>query len=62
MKNLHPKRFAFVLFGVFALSFVVVAIWSGKTIDDLWSALAIAYRTIPIMLGAVAIFVTQAWR
>jgi hypothetical protein len=62
MKNLHPKRFALVLFGVFALSFVVVAMWSGKTIDDLWSALAIAYRTIPIMLGAVAIFVTQAWR
>ncbi len=62
MRNLHPKRFAFVLFGVFALSFVVVAMWSGKTIDDLWSALAIAYKTVPVMLGAVAIFVTQAWR
>lgn len=62
MKNLHPKRFALVLFGAFALSFVVVAMWNGKTIDDLWSALAIAYTTIPIMLGAVAIFVTQAWR
>jgi len=62
VKNLNPKRFAWVLFGVFVLSFLLIAMWSGKTIDDLWSAVAIAYKTIPVMLGAVAVFVSSAWR
>lgn len=62
MKNLNPKRFALVFFAVFAVCFVIVAIQSGKTVDDLWSALAIAYKTIPLVLATVGVFVAQAWR
>jgi hypothetical protein len=39
MKNLHPKRFALVLFGVFAVCFIGISLQSGKTVEDLWSAL-----------------------
>ncbi len=62
MKNLHLKRFALVLFGVFAISFICVALQSGKTVQDLWSALAIAYKTIPILLVALGVFINWAWR
>jgi hypothetical protein len=62
MKNLHPKRFALVLFGLFVVVFILISILSGRTVDDLWSALGIAYKTIPIMLGATAVFVSSAWR
>ena len=62
MKNLHPKRFALVLFGLFAACFIVISFQSGKTVEDLWSALAIAYKTIPLVLFVVGVFVNWAWR
>lgn len=61
MKNLHPKRFALLLFGVFAVSFIGMSFQRGKTVEDLWSALAIAYKTIPLVL-VVGVFVNWAWR
>ena len=62
MKNLRAKRFALVLFGVFSVCFIFVALESGKTVNDLWIALAIAYKTIPLVLAAVGLFVTHGWR
>jgi len=62
MKNLHPKRIALVLFGVFAISFIWIWIQSGETVQDLWGTLIIAYKTISILLVTVGIFVKWAWR
>lgn len=62
MKNLHTKRFALAIFGVFAICFSFVASRSGRTISDLWSVLTIAYKTIPLVLLVVGIFVSYAWR
>jgi hypothetical protein len=62
MKNLHSKRFALAIFAVFVVSFIGVAFESGKNVTDLWSALGIAYKTIPIVLIVIAIFVGYAWR
>jgi len=62
MKNLHSKRFALILFGVFAVSFMGIAAISGKSVADLWEALGIAYKTIPVVLLAVGAFVAFAWR
>jgi predicted pore-forming effector associated with SMODS systems len=62
MKNLRAKPFAFVIFVVFAASFVAIAYQSGKTVNDLWTALAIAYKTIPVIVGAGGLFVAHAWR
>ena len=62
MKNLHAKRFALALFVVFAVSFCWVAYKSGKTVTDLWSALVIAYKTIPLVLAVVGSFVAHLWR
>lgn len=62
MKNLNSKRFALALFLVFAASFCWVAYRSGKQISDLWSTLVIAYKTIPLVLLVVGLFVAYAWR
>ena len=62
MKNLHSKRFAFAIFVVFAACFCWVAYRSGKNVSDLWSALTIAYKTIPLVLLVVGAFVSYAWR
>lgn len=62
MKNLNSKRFALAIFCVFAASFVWVAYRSGKDVSDLWSALLIAYKTIPLVLLVVGVFVSYAWR
>ena len=62
MKNLHLKRFVLALFGVFAVRFIGISLQSGKTIEDLRSALAIAYKTIPLILVVVGVFVNWAWR
>jgi hypothetical protein len=62
MKNLHSKRFALAIFTVFAACFCWVAYRSGKNVSDLWSALTIAYKTIPLVLLVVGLFVSHAWR
>lgn len=62
MKNLHIKRFALAIFAVFAVCFCWVAFRSGKTVTDLWSALSIAYKTIPLVLLVIGLFVSHAWR
>ena len=62
MKNLNVKRFALVLFIVFAVCFLIVAIGKGATVSDIWSALTVAYQTIPLVLVVCAFFVSYAWR
>lgn len=62
MKNLHSKRFALAIFAVFAFCFCWVAYRSGRNVSDLWSALVIAYKTIPLVLFVVGVFVGYAWR
>lgn len=62
MKNLHTKRFALVIFVVFAICFSWEAYRNGNNIGELWSALDIAYKTIPLVLFVIGIFVTYAWR
>jgi hypothetical protein len=62
MRNLNKKRFAFAIFVVFAICFCWVAYRSGKSILDLWSALVIAYKAIPLVLLVLGIFVSYLWR
>jgi SNF family Na+-dependent transporter len=62
MKNLHTKSFALVIFAVFAVCCCVVASSSGKSLTDLWSALVVAYKTVPLVLILAAFFVGYAWR
>ena len=62
MKNLNKKRFALAIFAVFAASFVWVSYISGKEVSDFWSALVIAYKTIPLVLLVVGVFVLYGWR
>jgi hypothetical protein len=62
MKNLRVPCFAYVLFAAFALTFVLLALLSAKPVHDLWSALAVAYKTIPILLLVVGLFVTYGWK
>ena len=62
MKTLRVSRFAYVLFVVFAGCFFIVALQSGQTVNDLWSALVIAYKTIPLLLVVVGLFVTYGWK
>jgi hypothetical protein len=62
MKNLKAKPFAFVLFGAFAVCFLVVAVVSRAPINDIWSLLWIGYKAIPLLLVLVWLFVGYAWR
>ena len=58
MKNLHSKRFAIAIFIIFAVCFSGLAYRSGKNASDLWSVLKIAYKTIPLVLLVVGVFVS----
>jgi hypothetical protein len=62
MKNLRAKPFALALFGAFAACFVLVALASGKPVKDVWSALWVAYKTVPLLLALTSLFVFYAWR
>lgn len=62
MKNLKSKPFALLIFGTFAACFVVIALVSGASVTDVWSALRLAYKTIPILLFIGALFVGYGWR
>jgi hypothetical protein len=62
MKNLNGRRFAFVIFAVFVLCFILVSLTSGKAVDNLWSVLITAYKSIPLVLLVAGLFVTYGWR
>ena len=38
------------MFGLFAVCFIAVALATGAEVRDVWSALKIAYKTVPILL------------
>jgi hypothetical protein len=50
MKNLKPK------------SLILATLPGGAEITDLWSALGIAYKAIPIVVGVATAFVVHGWR
>lgn len=62
MKNLRVRPFAFFLFGIFALCFVGLALATGTSITDVWSALKVAYKTVPIVIILWIGFAAFAWR
>lgn len=62
MKNLRPRPFAFFFFGLFALCFAGIAVATGAPVTDIWAALKIAYKTVPVLLLIWAGFATYGWR
>src|SRR5947208_1047059 len=62
MRNLKAKPFALTLFAAFAVCFVLVALVSGEQIKDVWGALWIAYKTVPLLLALVWVFIGYTWR
>jgi hypothetical protein len=62
MKNLKAKPFALLIFLVFVICFAFVAFKSGKKPGDFLEALKIAYKTIPLVLLVVGVFIKWAWR
>ncbi len=63
MKNLDPKRFAYAIFAIFVICFCGIAYFGGvANLTDIWSALRVAYKTIPLVLLVIALFVTHMWR
>lgn len=62
MKNLKVRPFAFFFFGVFALCFAGLALATGTSITDVWSALKLAYKTVPVVIILWFGFATFAWR
>ena len=62
MKNIKVRPFAFFMFGLFAVCFIAVALGTGAEVRDVWSALSIAYKTVPIMLIVWMVFVLYAWK
>lgn len=62
MKNIKVRPFALFIFGIFAVCFVVVAFATGAKVHNVWSALKIAYKTVPILLIIWAAFVLYAWK
>ena len=57
MKNIKVRPFAFFMFGLFAVCFIAVAFATGAEVRDVWSALKIAYETVPILLIVWMVFV-----
>jgi hypothetical protein len=62
MKNLNLKSSALAIFAVFVLCFVFVAARSGRHVADLWSVILISYKTIPLVLLFIGLFVKYLWR
>lgn len=62
MRNLKIKPFAYLLFALFTLCLVLVALISGHQITDLKSALFVSYKTIPILLVLCWIFTKFGWK
>src|SRR3712207_1102068 len=62
MRNLNPRTFSVVIFVAFALCFAGLSVFGGRKVADLWSALVVAYKTIPILLLLVTGFVLYGWK
>ena len=62
MKNIKVRPFAFFMFGLFAVCFIAVGLATGAEVRDVWSALKIAYKTVPILLIVWMVFVLYAWK
>jgi hypothetical protein len=62
MRNLKVKPFAFIIFVFFAISFVGISLLTGREVTDVISALAVAYKTIPVILGLWGLFVWKGWK
>jgi len=62
MRNIKPKPFAFFLFGLLALSFLIMILVLRVEIKDAKTALFIAYKSIPLALVFWLGFTMYAWR
>lgn len=62
MKHLQTKRYALTLFIAFAIVYIGMAFITGTSVKDIWAALRLAYKSIPVLLLVVALFVSYAWR
>jgi len=62
MKNIKTRPFAFFIFCLFAVCFTAVAFVTGTEVRDVWSALKIAYQTMPILLILWFVFMLHAWQ
>lgn len=56
MKNLRIKPFIWCLFVIFAISALAIALWHGKSVSDLWSAIKIGYAAIPAVFAILVFF------
>ena len=62
MKNLNIKRFALTIFVVYAICACWIAYRSGKNITSLWDIITSSYKTLPLVLIFITLFVSYAWR
>ena len=62
MRNLRVRPFAYFIFFLFAICFLVVDYTGGSPTEDVWTALRTAYKTIPILLALWLPFAFWAWR
>ena len=60
--NLKVKPFAFIIFVFFAISFVGISFLTGREVENVTSALVVAYKTIPVILGLWGLFVWKGWK
>ncbi|NQT35659.1 hypothetical protein HQ587_10755 [bacterium] len=62
MKNIKLKALALFLFVLYAICFIAVALCTKAEIIDVFSALKVAYKTIPLVLLLWLGFTLYAWR
>ncbi len=62
MRNLKTKRLLLFMFALFAIIFVGLSYLGDSTVNDIWSALKTAYKTIPILLTIWSCFVWFGWK
>lgn len=62
MKNLNPKPLAVTIFLTFALCFILVTFTGGSRVTDVWSAIKVGYKAVPLTVGIATVFVLHAWR
>lgn len=62
MKNLNVKWFAILIFTLFVCCFCVIALFDGQSYFDIFQVIRVAYQTIPIILFAIMVFTSFAWK
>lgn len=62
MKHLNLKNCGLTIFAIFTISYIALVYIGGQNISDVWTALKVAYKTIPVVLFIIGIFVTYLWR